>query len=159
MHLQRPFFRRLCLLVHQDLSKIDEDFISIFKLIALALLWPKEFSCRWDFCFYQGSVVEHLDGHADIIHKQLTSNWLPWSESTLRFFTQLALIVSYFRILQVNSTVIIYRGMKRRDLLLRRYWRREDDGTYGTSVLGNMWISSSLESHSETDSFSFDVSQ
>lgn len=24
-----------------------------------------------------------------------------------------------------------FRGMKRRDLLLRRYWRREDDGAYG----------------------------
>ncbi|XP_021912402.1 protein ENHANCED DISEASE RESISTANCE 2-like isoform X2 [Carica papaya] len=53
----------------------------------------------WDFCFYKGSVVEHLDGHTDIIHKQLYRDWLPW-------------------------------GMKRRDLLLRRYWRREDDGTY-----------------------------
>lgn len=54
---------------------------------------------EWDFCFYRGSVVEHLDGHTDIIHKLLYSDWLP-------------------------------RGMKRRDLLLRRYWRREDDGTY-----------------------------
>ncbi|PNY06209.1 pleckstrin-like (PH) and lipid-binding START domain protein [Trifolium pratense] len=55
---------------------------------------------EWDFCFYKGNVVEHLDGHTDIIHKQLYSDWLPW-------------------------------GVKRRDLLLRRYWRREDDGTYG----------------------------
>ncbi|KAI0510208.1 hypothetical protein KFK09_010809 [Dendrobium nobile] len=54
---------------------------------------------EWDFCFSAGSVVEHLDGHNDIIHKELKSDWLPW-------------------------------GMRRRDLLLRRYWRREDDGTY-----------------------------
>ncbi|KAJ4971215.1 hypothetical protein NE237_004314 [Protea cynaroides] len=54
---------------------------------------------EWDFCIYRGSVVEHLDGHTDIIHKQLKSDWMPW-------------------------------GMKRRDLLLQRYWRREDDGTY-----------------------------
>ncbi|KAG7628520.1 putative pleckstrin domain, START domain, protein ENHANCED DISEASE RESISTANCE 2 [Arabidopsis thaliana] len=54
---------------------------------------------EWDFCFYKGNVVEHLDGHTDIIHLQLYSDWLPW-------------------------------GMNRRDLLLRRYWRREDDGTY-----------------------------
>lgn len=54
---------------------------------------------EWDFCFHRGSVVEHLDGHNDIIHKQLNGDWLPW-------------------------------GMRRRDLLLRRYWRREDDGTY-----------------------------
>ncbi|CAN1171879.1 Protein-tyrosine sulfotransferase [Linum perenne] len=53
----------------------------------------------WDFCFYKGSVVEHLDGHTDIVHKQLYNDWLSW-------------------------------GMKRRDFLLRRYWRREDDGTY-----------------------------
>ncbi|KAE8727161.1 protein-tyrosine sulfotransferase-like [Hibiscus syriacus] len=52
---------------------------------------------EWDFCFYKGSVVEHLDGHTDIVHKQLYSDW----------------------------------GMKRRDLLLRRYWKREEDGTYG----------------------------
>ncbi|KAL0370079.1 UNVERIFIED_CONTAM: protein ENHANCED DISEASE RESISTANCE 2 [Sesamum angustifolium] len=54
---------------------------------------------EWDFCFYKGSVIEHLDGHTDIVHKILYRHWLPW-------------------------------GMKRRDLLLRRYWRREDDGTY-----------------------------
>ncbi|XP_068316072.1 protein ENHANCED DISEASE RESISTANCE 2-like [Pyrus communis] len=54
---------------------------------------------EWDFCYYRGSVVERLDGHTDIIHQQLYSDWLPW-------------------------------GMQRRDLLIRRYWRREDDGTY-----------------------------
>ncbi|KAK9059804.1 hypothetical protein SSX86_020508 [Deinandra increscens subsp. villosa] len=54
---------------------------------------------EWDFCFCNGNVVEHLDGHTDIIHIQLCRDWLPW-------------------------------GMSRRDLLLRRYWRREDDGTY-----------------------------
>ncbi|EER91476.2 hypothetical protein BDA96_01G231400 [Sorghum bicolor] len=54
---------------------------------------------EWDFCLREGKVVEHLDGHTDIIHKKLRGDWLPW-------------------------------GMRKRDLLLRRYWRREDDGTY-----------------------------
>ncbi|XP_022133494.1 protein ENHANCED DISEASE RESISTANCE 2-like isoform X2 [Momordica charantia] len=54
---------------------------------------------EWDFCFFRGSLVEHLDGHTDIVHMQLYRDWLPW-------------------------------GMKKRDFLLRRYWRREDDGTY-----------------------------
>ncbi|KAK4706760.1 hypothetical protein R3W88_033669 [Solanum pinnatisectum] len=54
---------------------------------------------EWDFSFYRGCVVEHLDGHTDIVHIQLYNHWLPW-------------------------------GTKRRDLLLRRYWRREEDGTY-----------------------------
>lgn len=54
---------------------------------------------QWDFCFQKGSVIENIDGHNDIIHKQLDGDWLPWS-------------------------------MKRRDLLLHRYWRREDNGTY-----------------------------
>ncbi|CAJ2629611.1 protein ENHANCED DISEASE RESISTANCE 2-like isoform X2 [Trifolium pratense] len=54
---------------------------------------------EWDYCINRGSVVDHLDGHTDIIHLQLDTEWLPW-------------------------------GMKPRDLLLRRYWRREDDGTY-----------------------------
>ncbi|KAH1139327.1 Protein ENHANCED DISEASE RESISTANCE 2-like [Glycine soja] len=54
---------------------------------------------EWDFCIYRGNVVDHIDGHTDIIHLQLYNDWLPW-------------------------------GMKPRDLLLRRYWRREDDGSY-----------------------------
>lgn len=54
---------------------------------------------QWDFCFQKGSVIENIDGHTDIIHKQLDGDWLPWS-------------------------------MKPRDLLLQRYWRREDNGTY-----------------------------
>ncbi|KAG8088707.1 hypothetical protein GUJ93_ZPchr0010g7698 [Zizania palustris] len=54
---------------------------------------------EWDFCLREGRVVEHIDGHTDIMHKKLRGNWLPW-------------------------------GMRKRDLLLRRYWRREDDGTY-----------------------------
>nr|GLL34980.1 protein ENHANCED DISEASE RESISTANCE 2-like [Ipomoea trifida] len=77
---------------------IDGTSESIFK--ALMSLGPSR--SEWDFCFSRGSVVEHLDGHTDIIHIQLTNHWLPW-------------------------------GLKRRDLLLRRYWRREDDGTYGKS--------------------------
>ncbi|XP_027364670.1 protein ENHANCED DISEASE RESISTANCE 2-like [Abrus precatorius] len=54
---------------------------------------------EWDFCIYRGNVVDHLDGHTDIIHLMLYNDWLPW-------------------------------GTKPRDLLLRRYWRREEDGTY-----------------------------
>ncbi|RHN81488.1 putative protein ENHANCED DISEASE RESISTANCE 2, PH domain, START [Medicago truncatula] len=54
---------------------------------------------EWDFCIHRGIVVDHIDGHTDIIHLQLYNDWLPW-------------------------------GMKPRDLLLQRYWRREDDGTY-----------------------------
>ncbi|KAF7811807.1 protein ENHANCED DISEASE RESISTANCE 2-like [Senna tora] len=54
---------------------------------------------EWDFCIYRGCLIDHIDGHTDIIHYQLYNDWLPW-------------------------------GMQPRDLLLRRYWRREDDGTY-----------------------------
>ncbi|XP_052874366.1 protein ENHANCED DISEASE RESISTANCE 2-like isoform X2 [Gossypium arboreum] len=74
---------------------VDETSEAIFQ--TLMSLGPSR--SQWDFCFYKGCVVEHLDGHTDIVHKQLYSDWLPWA-------------------------------MKRRDLLLRRYWRREDDGTY-----------------------------
>ncbi|XP_020969620.1 protein ENHANCED DISEASE RESISTANCE 2-like isoform X1 [Arachis ipaensis] len=31
----------------------------------------------WDFCFYKGSLVEHVDGHTDVIHKELYRDWLP----------------------------------------------------------------------------------
>lgn len=76
-------------------SVVDGTSEAIFRTVMS--LGPSR--SQWDFSFYRGNVVEHLDGHTDIIHKQLFSNWLPW-------------------------------GMKRRDLLLRRYWRRDDDGTY-----------------------------
>ncbi|XP_010253703.1 PREDICTED: protein ENHANCED DISEASE RESISTANCE 2-like [Nelumbo nucifera] len=74
---------------------VDGTSEAIFR--ALMCLGPSR--SEWDFCVYQGSVIEHLDGHTDIIHKELTGDWLPW-------------------------------GVRRRDLLLRRYWRREEDGTY-----------------------------
>lgn len=35
------------------------------------------------------------------------------------------------------------RGMGRRDLLLQRYWRREDDGTYGTNSIEDFSIAAS----------------
>lgn len=50
----------------------------IHIVLNFACLWNLQFN-RWDFCFYKGRVVEHLDGHTDIIHKQLYSDWLPWS--------------------------------------------------------------------------------
>lgn len=30
-------------------------------------------------------MVEHLDGHTDIVHKQLYSDWLPWSDQIFGF--------------------------------------------------------------------------
>ncbi|WVZ15245.1 hypothetical protein V8G54_012811 [Vigna mungo] len=54
---------------------------------------------EWDFCTHQGSVIDHIDDHTDIIHVKLYNDRLPW-------------------------------GMKPRDFLLQRYWRRENDGTY-----------------------------
>lgn len=74
---------------------VDATSESIFKTV-MSLGSSRS---EWDFCFSQGKVVEHIDGHTDIIHKKLSGDWLTW-------------------------------GMRRRDLLLRRYWRREDDGTY-----------------------------
>ncbi|KAG5557496.1 hypothetical protein RHGRI_007659 [Rhododendron griersonianum] len=74
---------------------VDGTSESVFR--TLMSLGPSR--SEWDFCFHRASVVEHLDGHTEIIHMQLNNEWLPWL-------------------------------MKRRDLLLRRYWRREDDGTY-----------------------------
>ncbi|KAK3017377.1 hypothetical protein RJ639_006312 [Escallonia herrerae] len=35
---------------------------------------------EWDFCYSRSSVVEHLDGHTDIVHVQLYKDWLPWSD-------------------------------------------------------------------------------
>ncbi|KAJ6720260.1 ENHANCED DISEASE RESISTANCE-RELATED [Salix viminalis] len=88
---RKPFSVLLCPLVPRDQSKIAGMFPLIFLKAELEAYFVT---------IFMGSVVEHLDGHTNIIHKKLYSNWLPW-------------------------------GMRRRDLLLRRYWRREEDGTYG----------------------------
>lgn len=73
-------------------------------------------------------MVEHLDGHTDIIHKQLYSDWLPWSATPL-------FLPEFAPLFVLLLTCCINRGMKRRDFSLRRYWRREDDGTYGLLYL------------------------
>ncbi|KAM3374200.1 protein ENHANCED DISEASE RESISTANCE 2-like isoform X2 [Capsicum galapagoense] len=80
---------------------------------------------EWDFCHYKGSVIEHLDGHTDIVHKLLRWDWLPWS-GTCMIFTLQTFYTSLGSIIDMSCC----RSMKKRDLLLRRYWRREDDGTY-----------------------------
>ena len=53
----------------------------------------------------------------------------------LPFFTCLKSMLVYLELKKYFFHIMFYRGMKRRDLLLRRYWRREDDGTYGSSEL------------------------
>jgi len=79
---------------------------------------------------HEGNVVEHLDGHTDIIHKKLRADWLPWSGAGLIILLFFTCIICYVLI----AVYLVFRGMRKRDLLLRRYWRREDDGTYGTIV-------------------------
>lgn len=54
---------------------------------------------EWDFCYLKGRVIEHIDGHSDIVHKHFHKFWLS-------------------------------SRMKPRDLVVHRYWRREDDGSY-----------------------------
>lgn len=85
---------------------------------------------RWDFTFYRGSVVEHLDGHTDIIHVQLYSHWLPRYVFYVCWCQYHEIIVDFF----LSLTPEHFRGMKPRDMLLRRYWRREDDSTYGIHI-------------------------
>ncbi|KAL0436908.1 UNVERIFIED_CONTAM: protein ENHANCED DISEASE RESISTANCE 2 [Sesamum radiatum] len=62
---------------------------------------------EWDFCFYKGSVIEHLDGHTDIVHKILYRHWLP----------------------------CMLQGYETKGSSVTRYWRREDDGTYALREL------------------------
>ncbi|KAK8579669.1 hypothetical protein V6N12_069982 [Hibiscus sabdariffa] len=51
------------------------------EAIFLALMSLGPSRSEWDFCVCHGSVVECLDGHTDIIHEKLYSDWLPWSDS------------------------------------------------------------------------------
>ncbi|XP_057856726.1 protein ENHANCED DISEASE RESISTANCE 2 isoform X1 [Cryptomeria japonica] len=74
---------------------VDATCESVFKTVMS--LEPSR--SEWDFCYLQGQVIDHLDGHVDIVHKLLQSSWQPW-------------------------------GLTPRDLVLHRYWRREDDGSY-----------------------------
>lgn len=48
------------------------------EAIFLALMSLGPSRSEWDYCVYHGSLVECLDGHTDIIHKKLYSDWLPW---------------------------------------------------------------------------------
>ena len=76
--------------------------------------------------------------------------WLNILMVILILFTSSYIVIGYLGQIQTSDLVIMFcktevyvylfslthytcRGMKRRDLLLRRYWRREDDGTYGSN--------------------------
>lgn len=65
--------------------------------------------------------------------------WSHWYNSQTAI-QRLVTLVSYSTLFCQSSCLCFvlllrcfsnYRGMKRRDFSLRRYWRREDDGTYG----------------------------
>lgn len=60
---------------------------------------------------------------------QAPISWLATMVCFLPCLCQICLIIY-----MVNAWDTRCRGMKQRDLLLRRYWRREDDGTYGDIV-------------------------
>ncbi|KAL1323648.1 hypothetical protein HN51_033921 [Arachis hypogaea] len=60
----------------------------------------------WDFCFYKGSVVEHVDGHTDIIHKELYRDWLPWGSKPRDFLLQ-----RYWRREDDGTYVILYHSV------------------------------------------------
>ncbi|XP_052114286.1 protein ENHANCED DISEASE RESISTANCE 2 isoform X2 [Arachis duranensis] len=60
----------------------------------------------WDFCFYKGSVVEHVDGHTDIIHKELYRDWLPWGSKSRDFLLQ-----RYWRREDDGTYVILYHSV------------------------------------------------
>ena len=72
------------------LSVISMSNLSSFSIMEYYVL----LSCRWDFCFYKGSVIEHLDGHTDIVHKLLNNDWLPWSDPSLQTLLQMSIMPS-----------------------------------------------------------------
>ncbi|KAI3816141.1 hypothetical protein L1987_15831 [Smallanthus sonchifolius] len=80
-------------------ERISSDYPAIMAVGVIEGTCEAVFRTFMSLGLSRSDVVEHLDGHTDIIHIQLCRDWLPW-------------------------------GTSRRDLLLRRYWRREDDGTY-----------------------------
>lgn len=50
-------------------------------------------------------MVEHLDGHTDIIHKKLRGDWLPWSGAgSILPFDMHALLLNY------NSMIFSFQG-------------------------------------------------
>ncbi|KAJ7560195.1 hypothetical protein O6H91_04G118000 [Diphasiastrum complanatum] len=61
---------------------------------------------EWDFCFLRGKVLEHLDGHTDIIQKQLHNGWHPWIMKPRDF-----VFVRYWRRESDGSYVILYHSV------------------------------------------------
>lgn len=46
-------------------------------------------------------MVEHLDGHTDIINKMLYSDWLPWSD-----------LKPHYKNLFINVLLLTHRGLQ-----------------------------------------------
>lgn len=63
----------------QNLFIFYWEFKWTFSSLCLWLILTNSpfFLRRWDFCFLKGRVIEHLDGHSDIVHKQFHKYWLP----------------------------------------------------------------------------------
>ncbi|KAG0586121.1 hypothetical protein KC19_2G065900 [Ceratodon purpureus] len=62
---------------------------------------------EWDFCFHQGRVIENVNGHMDIVHKQFHSKWLPWRMKPRDLVFQ-----RYWRRDDDGSYVILYSSTK-----------------------------------------------
>ncbi|XP_064965344.1 protein ENHANCED DISEASE RESISTANCE 2 isoform X3 [Musa acuminata AAA Group] len=71
---------------------------------------------EWDCSFQYGSLVEEVDGHTAILYHRLQLDWFP---------------------------VLCVRFVWPRDLCYVRYWRRNDDGSYGLRE----WFSQTDENH------------
>ncbi|XP_024529536.1 protein ENHANCED DISEASE RESISTANCE 2 [Selaginella moellendorffii] len=65
---------------------------------------------EWDFCYSTGRIVERIDGHTDIVHKQLRRKWLPGHMRGRDL-----LFHRYWRREYDGSYVILYRSVSRKD--------------------------------------------
>jgi hypothetical protein len=82
---------------------VDASPASVFDTVMA--LGPSR--AEWDFCFHQGRVVEHINGHLDVVHKQFHSKWHPWRMKPRDMVFQ-----RYWRRDEDGTYVILYNSTK-----------------------------------------------
>lgn len=60
--------------IHRPVNHKSSLVVCDFKTLFLVSYNLASF--RWDFCYLKGRVIEHIDGHSDIVHKHFHKFWL-----------------------------------------------------------------------------------
>ncbi|GFP98810.1 protein enhanced disease resistance 2 [Phtheirospermum japonicum] len=109
--LEVDFLPKSCSRAMKAVGVVEASCEEIFELV----MSMDATRCEWDCSFQYGSLVEEVDGHTAILYHRLQLDWFPT-----------------YVVLYHQESFILYRFVWPRDLCYVRYWRRNDDGSYGS---------------------------